>query len=286
MYISLPFVDDTLARRVDGVIRSSGLKARAMDHPPCPAGAKRCNTCEAGLSGRCHTKNVVYKISCNLCTEKPAVYIGESKRRVRDKFNEHFRDAKNKTGNTPLGDHVTQMHPSNKITSTSFKISIERVCKDVADLKIAESIEIRNQKPCLNTQTSSWPIFHPPPYTPPQYASSVVWLGWWWRGGGRQHDSLSSLLDILLPWRHKRLLVITCTNIVSSLLNKCILSTFLRIVIFRLSVQQTCILYICINMFHIMACCRLLANYCYGIIFFRLFDIAVRYLGSSVDYVL
>ena len=64
IYISLPFVDDTLARRVDGVIRSSGLKARvawssgktvakhtirsAMDHPPCPAGAKRCNTCEAG----------------------------------------------------------------------------------------------------------------------------------------------------------------------------------------------------------------------------------------------
>ena len=182
-YISLPYIDDTLARRVDGAVRSSGLKARvawvsgktlaqhvtrsALDSPPCPAGAKRCNTCEAGLPGRCHVKNAVYKIMCNLCDQTPAVYIGESKRRVRERFNEHLRDAKNKTNNTPLGDHVKQEHPTNSITSRSFKISIERICKDVADLKISESIEIRNQRPCLNTQTSSWPLLHPPPYTPP-----------------------------------------------------------------------------------------------------------------------
>ena len=181
-YISLPYVDDTLARRVDGAVRSSGLKARvawvsgktvakhltksALDSPPCPAGAKRCNTCEAGLAGRCHTKNAVYKIICNLCVEKPAVYIGESKRRVRDRFNEHLRNAKNRTRNTPLGDHITRVHQSSNVTSTSFKISIERICKDVADLKIAESVEIRNQRPCLNTQNSSWPLLHPPSYTP------------------------------------------------------------------------------------------------------------------------
>ena len=183
-YISLPYIDDTLARRVDGAVRTSGLRARvawtsgktiakhvissALDSAPCPAGTKRCNTCEAGLAGRCHTKNAVYKIICNLCVEKPAVYIGESKRRVRDRFNEHLRDAKNRTRNTPLGDHITQMHQSSKVSSTSFKISIEKICKDVADLKITESVEIRNQKPCLNTQNSSWPLLHPPPYTPPR----------------------------------------------------------------------------------------------------------------------
>ena len=181
-YISLPYIDDTLARRVDGAVRSSGLKARvawssgktlakhairsALENPPCPAGTKKCNTCEAGLPGRCNTKNVVYKMTCTLCDETPSVYIGESKRRVRDRFNEHIRDAKNQTKNTPLGDHVTRRHPDCVITSTSFKISIERICKDVADLKIAESIEIRNQRPNLNIQTSSWPLLHPPPYTP------------------------------------------------------------------------------------------------------------------------
>ena len=182
-YISLPYIDETLARRVNGAVRSSGLKARvawssgktlakhvirsALESPPCPAGSKKCSTCEAGLAGRCHTKNVVYKITCNLCEETPSIYIGESKRRVRERFNEHIRDAKHKTSNTPLGEHISRRHPNIIITSTSFKISIERICKDVADLKIAESIEIRNQRPCLNTQTSSWPLLHPPPYSPP-----------------------------------------------------------------------------------------------------------------------
>ena len=182
-FISLPFIDDTLARRVDGVVRASGLNARvawtsgktlakhvirsALESPPCPAGSKRCNTCEAGLSGRCHIKNVVYKITCNLCTEKPVTYIGETKRRVRDRFNEHIRDAKNQTKNTPFGDHVAYKHPSSSISSTSFQISIQRICKDVADLKIAESVEIRNQRPTLNTQTSSWPLLYPPSYAPP-----------------------------------------------------------------------------------------------------------------------
>ena len=137
----------------------------ALESPPCPAGVKRCNTCEAGLAGRCQTKNVVYKIKCELCIEDPSVYIGESRRRIRERFNEHLRDAKNKTKNTPFGDHMAKKHPTNDITPKSLKISIERVCKDVADLKIAESIEIRNQRPCLNTQTSSWPLLHPPPYT-------------------------------------------------------------------------------------------------------------------------
>ena len=181
-YISLPYIDETLARRVNGVVRSCGVQARiawtsgktvakhivrsALESPPCPAGAKRCATCEAGLPGRCHIKNAVYKITCNLCDNESTIYIGETKRRIRDRFNEHFRDAKNKAKNTPLGDHVTQRHPSCTITSSSFKISIERVCKDVADLKISESVEIRNQKPCLNTQTSSWPLLQRPSYTP------------------------------------------------------------------------------------------------------------------------
>ena len=137
----------------------------SLESPICPAGTRRCRTCEAGLPGRNHTKNVVYKITCKLCEPKSVFYIGETKRRVRERFHEHVRDAKNKNKNTPFGDHVSEMHPSSSITATSFKITIERVCKDVANLKIAESLEIRNQKPALNTHTSSWPLLHPPPYT-------------------------------------------------------------------------------------------------------------------------
>ena len=180
-HISLPYIDETLTRRVNGVLRSSGLKARiawtcgksvskhlvrsAFESPPCPAGTRKCQTCESWLAGRCHTKNVVYKITCKLCEPNPVVYIGETKRRVRDSFNEHIRDAKNKNRNTPFGDHVAEKHPTCEITATAFKIFIERVCTDVANLKIAESLEIRNQKPPLNSHTSSWPLLHPPPYS-------------------------------------------------------------------------------------------------------------------------
>ena len=179
-YITLPYIDESLARRVNGVIKGSGLNARvawnsgktlaqhlirsASQTPPCPAGARKCHTCEAGLPGRCHTKNVVYKIKCNMCDDNPAIYIGETKRRVRERFNEHLRDAKNKIEDTPLGDHVSYVHPTSTIDDKKFKVSIEKTCKDVPNLKIAESIEIRNQRPQLNTQTSSWPLLYPPPY--------------------------------------------------------------------------------------------------------------------------
>ena len=137
-------------------------------HPARPETKKNATPTKRDCPAAVTQKNVVYKVTCGLCDETPSVYIGESKRRVRERFNEHIRDAKNKTNNIPLGDHIARRHPDRTITSTSFKISIlvERVFKDVADLKIAESIQIRNQRPNLNTQISSWPLLHPPPYTP------------------------------------------------------------------------------------------------------------------------
>ena len=181
-YVTLPFVDDSLARKVTSAVKASKLPLRiawksgktlsdiltksALDPPPCPAGKRVCNTCEAGLAGKCHTKNVVYKISCDLCAsnDSNAIYIGETKRSVRERFNEHLRDAKNKTKNTPLGEHVSKKHPSDTITHTSFQITILQICKDVAELKISESIHIRNQRPNLNIMSSSWSLIPPVPY--------------------------------------------------------------------------------------------------------------------------
>ena len=56
---------------------------------------RRGRKCATGLGGRCHTKNVVYEIVCELCEEKKTrnTYIGETKRSARLRFNEHLRDA-------------------------------------------------------------------------------------------------------------------------------------------------------------------------------------------------
>ena len=178
-YISLPYIDDALSRKVDSMVKTSGLSVRvawqsgktlagkltrsALEKVPCPAGNKKCNCCLSGLEGRCHTKNTVYMVTCNLCSNTPA-YIGETKRCVRLRFNEHIRDARNKSKNTPLGEHFTQCHPLSHIDHKTFTISILQTCKDMAELKIAESIEIRNRRPLLNIMTSSWTLIKPKSY--------------------------------------------------------------------------------------------------------------------------
>ena len=103
-------------------------------------------------------------ITCNLCPRKYS-YVGESKRSVRLRFNEHLRDAKNKTKNTPFGEHFQKSHPNVEIDENTLTITILQICKDVAELKIAESIEIRNHKPVLNIMSSSWTLIKPVPYS-------------------------------------------------------------------------------------------------------------------------
>ena len=136
----------------------------ALNPPKCPSGNKTCYACVAGVEGNCTTKNVVYEISCVLCPSPNPTYIGETKRQVRLRFNEHLRDAKSRTKDTPLGDHMRNCHPDASITVTSLKLRILRKCRDVASLKITESKYIRDLAPKLNTQTSSWKLIAPPPY--------------------------------------------------------------------------------------------------------------------------
>ena len=173
VYLVLPFIDDTLCRRVEGIIKASHLNVRvawrggpSLKHKlvrsaycpiPCPGGGRQCHCCKAGLRGKCHTKNVVYRMDCDLCGKDESFYIGETRRSVRLRYNEHIRDANNNKADTPFGLHQAK-HPGEPLNSSSVSIKILHVCKDGPDRKIWESIYIRDLKPTLNTQTSSWPI--------------------------------------------------------------------------------------------------------------------------------
>ena len=173
VFIALPFVDDDLCRKAEGIIKASGLNARvawkggpnlrrklvrsAFRPVPCPAAGKRCHCCEAGLKGRCHTKNVIYRMDCRLCASDESFYVGETRRSVRLRYNEHIRDAKNNKTDTPFGFHQTR-HPDVQLDSSNVSIKILHVSKDGPDRKIWESVYIRDLNPTLNTQTSSWPL--------------------------------------------------------------------------------------------------------------------------------
>ena len=177
-FISLPYIDEALTRKINATVKRSDLNIRiawksgptlankltrsALEPPACPRGnRKSCSTCANGLEGRCHTKNVVYQIKCKICD---GTYVGKTRRMVRSRFMEHLGDARNKRKGTDLGDHILQAHPDMQPQNDNFEICILQTCKDEANLKITESIEIRNRKPALNKNSSSWRLLHPLSY--------------------------------------------------------------------------------------------------------------------------
>ena len=120
-YMKLPYIDEVLTRRVTAAIRSyqapikvswtnsntlkKKLVTSALTPPPCPSGHKRCHTCSNGLEGRCTTRMVIYKITCLACKRQgaQASYIGQSRRPIRARFNEHLGDARLRKPDTGLG---------------------------------------------------------------------------------------------------------------------------------------------------------------------------------------
>ena len=107
-FLCLPYVDEALLHKIQSKVKKSGLNVRiawknpnklrnklirsALSKPKCPGGP-RCHTCASGFSGDCTQKNVVYRLNCKLCQEngQNSIYIGETKRPVRLRFNEHLK---------------------------------------------------------------------------------------------------------------------------------------------------------------------------------------------------
>ena len=63
---------------------------------------------------------------------------------------------------TPLGEHILNSHTdiSNADVNNAFHIEILSTDRDVPEVKIDESVHIRNMSPILNTMSSSWPLVH------------------------------------------------------------------------------------------------------------------------------
>ena len=72
-------------------------------------------------------------------------------RPVRLRFNEHRRDAINKSENTPFGDHFSSEHSGDELHASSDILDLKIMFRahDHPDRKVAESILIRNVSPSL-----------------------------------------------------------------------------------------------------------------------------------------
>ena len=93
----------------------------------------------------CDTKNVIYMIQCTLCNKQ---YIGETKRRLKDRFNEHRRpvDKTNiKSAPTTVSDHF--LNSANHTASNILLILIEQICSSrdaIRKAKEAHYINLAN----------------------------------------------------------------------------------------------------------------------------------------------
>ena len=184
--IQLPFINDQLASDVSRKVRrysrdvrivyTSGpslkdmLVKTSISKPLCPREEQRrrpkggpgrpaeCRACDAGLvNGQCVLKGVVYSMSCVVCGD---VYIGETERPVRERFAEHYRNAKQMAVRTPWGAHYKSEHRESS-TSTNFapfnNAKILGRESSLPSRKIMEATEIRRRHPAVNSD-NGWKL--------------------------------------------------------------------------------------------------------------------------------
>ena len=66
-------------------------------------------------------------LSPSICEDRgtDVAYIGETKRPVRLRFNEHVLNAKNGTVDAPIGDHFTESHQEHQFVRGEIPLSVE-----------------------------------------------------------------------------------------------------------------------------------------------------------------
>jgi len=102
----------------DILVHSADASSSPTDAGSLPCGRPRRQTCkyinpQMSLQGpesthnirdhfTCQSENVVYCISCRLCN---CLYIGETRRRLRERFSEHLRSIRNHSRGFPVAEH-------------------------------------------------------------------------------------------------------------------------------------------------------------------------------------
>ena len=121
----------------DSLVRShlNSTTASVEDRGTFPCGRSRCNTCAhtnasptintpgghitINTKYTCTSDNVVYLIKCRTCNK---VYIGETGRRLGDRFREHLRSTRQTNTDLPVGRHFASLGHA----STAMLVSVIR----------------------------------------------------------------------------------------------------------------------------------------------------------------
>ena len=162
--LCLPFTNDSHKRQVLNILKRNGvlentrvcfkgdkkLKDILSRTPllPTPCNKRNDTTCYE-CDRDCMTKNVVYKLTCNMCQE---IYVGETGRFKRTRCWEHYKAVANETTATAMGKHYVVHHKGAVRPTSPFKFEIIRKCRDFVDRMLWQSLYIKKLFPRINTQ--------------------------------------------------------------------------------------------------------------------------------------
>ena len=104
---------------------------------------QECRACDAGMSHReCVLQGVVYSMRCTVSDD---LYIGETGKPARERFAEHYRDAKRRYVRTAWVSHYID-HPESATTSPEFapfhKVQILGRQSSLPSRRLLEATEI------------------------------------------------------------------------------------------------------------------------------------------------
>ena len=119
-----------------------------------PGRPREYRACDTGLSdGQSMEKNVVYCMSCSICD---GLYIGETERRVRDRFVEDYRDVKTMKALRLWGAHYCREHQE-VLSATMDPLFTPFVNsrnlgreESLPSRQLLEAMEIRTRQPSVN----------------------------------------------------------------------------------------------------------------------------------------
>lgn len=121
----------------------SKLTKSSLNHQTC-----NIRNCYFKNESFCRKKNVIYELTCLICKER---YIGETKRELHHRLNEHVRHTvQGNITNSAFAEHYQKLHHNNKIPEPPFSVKILDNGRDSADCFIREATSIRKEKPSIN----------------------------------------------------------------------------------------------------------------------------------------
>jgi hypothetical protein len=156
--LKLPFRSNEVNKIITQKIRSMNIPAKLINtqniklnslsysekqKPTCGI----CFICRDNPPDTCKTKNIVYKLTCNICADS---YIGMTNRLTKTRMEEHAYDIRTEKLEFGPGAHLRDKHPYSEHNFGLFRPEVIYKCRGEIDTRITEKRLIKINNPAIN----------------------------------------------------------------------------------------------------------------------------------------